>query len=114
MTSYSIRRYPHHFEYLFSPHHIIFLTLCAYKRAPILSNDAVHQSLLSLWSNSDEWIVGRYCIMPDHIHLFVKKRGATSEELKSWINRWKAVFSRLQKDLPKPIWQKDFWDTKIL
>ncbi|MES2309244.1 MAG: transposase [Verrucomicrobiota bacterium] len=113
MTLYSKRSYPHHFKYLFSAHHIIFLTLCTHQRKSVLANETIHQSLVSLWRDSNEWRVGRYCIMPDHIHLFVKKRGATSESLQSWVYRWKANFSRIQKDLPKPIWQKDFWDTKI-
>jgi REP element-mobilizing transposase RayT len=49
---------------------IIFLTVCAEKRKPILANDDAAGVILEAWRDADHWLVGRYIIVPDHIHLF--------------------------------------------
>ncbi|MES2308352.1 MAG: hypothetical protein V4507_05780 [Verrucomicrobiota bacterium] len=107
------RQYPHHFEHLNSPHSILFITVCTHNRKSLLANDSSWKCLVNLWSGSRNWVVGRYCILPDHLHLFVQPRGNSSEPLKFWIHYWKWAFSKNLKELEKPIWQSDFWDTKI-
>ncbi len=49
---------------------IIFLTVCRKARKPILVNASAHQLLREVWQTQPSWLVGRYVIMPDHIHLF--------------------------------------------
>src|SRR3954468_17508350 len=49
---------------------IVFVTVCAKNKKPILANAEVHQLLRTTWDAADSWLVGRYMIMPDHLHLF--------------------------------------------
>lgn len=49
---------------------IIFLTVCTRQRKPLLTNDGAAQLIIESWQAGSFWRVGRYVIMPDHIHLF--------------------------------------------
>jgi putative transposase len=49
---------------------IVFLTVCTKDRAAWLASDAAHAALLEAWREADAWWVGRYVLMPEHLHLF--------------------------------------------
>ncbi len=49
---------------------IVFVTACTRNRQPWLANAAVHALLRAVWTEADAWLVGRYALMPDHLHLF--------------------------------------------
>jgi REP element-mobilizing transposase RayT len=93
---------------------IIFLTVCTKSKKRILSNEAAHRILLEAWTAADSWLVGRYILMPDHIHLFCSPLMGTSVPLNKWVSFWK---SRSARNWPHrehaPIWQRHFWDTQL-
>ena len=93
---------------------IIFLTACTNKRKKILANEAVHQLIRYAWQNADHWIVGRYVIMPDHIHLFCSPAKYDHLSVKRWTAFWKSSASKIWPDpSEQPIWQIDAWDTQL-
>src|SRR5687767_670152 len=49
---------------------IIYVTFCTRHRDPWLANEEVHLVARQVWLSARAWYVGRYIIMPDHIHLF--------------------------------------------
>jgi hypothetical protein len=49
---------------------ILFVTICTKDKKPILANAAAHQVLRAAWIKADSCLVGRYVIMPDHLHFF--------------------------------------------
>src|SRR5919204_786229 len=49
---------------------IIFLTVCTRHRKPLLANDEATRLVIEAWQAANFWCIGRYVIMPDHIHLF--------------------------------------------
>jgi REP element-mobilizing transposase RayT len=49
---------------------IVYLTVCTKRCKPILANAAAHELLRASWREARSWLVGRYVVMPDHIHLF--------------------------------------------
>src|SRR5688572_17327867 len=49
---------------------IVFLTVCTEHRQRILNTRVMHNRLIAAWRASTHWLVGRYVVMPDHIHLF--------------------------------------------
>ncbi len=49
---------------------IVFLTVCTKGRKPILASSEAHALLIDAWRSAKMWQVGRYVIMPDHVHLF--------------------------------------------
>ena len=58
--------------------------------------------------------VGRYVIMPDHVHLFCAPAALHPKPLLQWVSFWK---SRSAQHWPrpndKPVWQRHFWDTQL-
>ena len=73
---------------------IVFVTLLAQARRPLFDNPEVHALLLSAWHAADTWRVGRYVLMPDHIHLFCAPAGDDYPPLTRWVQYWKSVASR--------------------
>jgi putative transposase len=63
---------------------IIFLTVCTNKRKKVLANETVHQLIRNAWQGADHWVVGRYVIMPDHIHLFCSPARYDHLSIKRW------------------------------
>ena len=93
---------------------IIFLTVCTHQRKRILANEAVHRILIDAWIMADHWIVGRYMIMPDHIHLFCSPARYDHFSVKVWLRFWKSKASKSWPDPNEhPIWQIDGWDTQL-
>ena len=93
---------------------IIFLTVCTAGRKPVLANVVATQLLRNAWTMDDEWTVGRYVIMPDHIHLFCAPAGLGACSLVKWISYWKFLVSKQwpqRTDLP--LWQRDHWDRQL-
>jgi REP element-mobilizing transposase RayT len=93
---------------------IVFLTVCTEKRKQILCNDKIHQLLAESWKKADAWLVGRYILMPDHLHLFCSPVGLEYPSLKKWVQYWKSISATAwpDADLGK-VWQRDFWDTQL-
>lgn len=94
---------------------LIFLTVAVNGRRPLLNRDAIHQLLRSLWSDARDWKVGRYVLMPDHVHLFCAPTSlAPQVSLSSWMAYWKRTSTRSWPfSGEKPIWQKDYWDRQL-
>jgi hypothetical protein len=73
---------------------IIFLTVCSKDRKPIFAfSDAAH-AIISAWREAKTWLVGRYVLMPDHIHLFCAPGVFGAEPLKEWVRYWKTIASK--------------------
>jgi putative transposase len=114
--SWPYRKIPAHPppRFLINKSILIFLTVCTEKRKTILCREQAHQVLLDSWIHSDAWLVGRYVVMPDHIHLFCSPSSWDYSSLGKWVQYWKALTA---KHWPwkneKPIWQKSFWDRQL-
>jgi REP element-mobilizing transposase RayT len=110
------RKHPPHFPAV--EHHnvsiIIFVTVCTKNRKQILATISGHDLLRTAWATRPSWLVGRYVIMPDHIHLFCAPAVLPAQPLAKWISFWKSQAAR-NWDSPKdlPLWQRHFWDTQL-
>jgi REP element-mobilizing transposase RayT len=92
---------------------LVFLTVCSDKRKRIFANGDASQVLLNAWQRAESWQVGRYVIMPDHIHLFCAPI-RESVPLRQWVSFWKSLASRRWPNpADHPVWQRDFWDTQL-
>ncbi len=111
---YYTRKSPTHLASL--PRHnqptIIFLTVSTKHRRPILANARVHAALRSAWENAIHWHVGRYMIMPDHIHLFCSPAILDAEPVSVWAGFWKRTVSRALPEL-HTLWHSGSWDTQL-
>jgi REP element-mobilizing transposase RayT len=114
---------PPRLHLLFPADPVFFVTACTQQRRTLLATDAVHEAFICFSHRAyDEHgiAVGRYVIMPDHIHLFVCgpdnfELGRWMGMLKQWLEKvaWRYIDSaspagrRLQK---RPFWQRRFFD----
>jgi putative transposase len=91
---------------------LIFLTFCTFERRKLLARAELHERFrdFCLLAKTQQNLVGRYVIMPDHIHLFVQLQAV--ERLSDWVKSLKNSLSKTLRLLEKPAphWQKDFFD----
>ena len=93
---------------------IVFVTVCTKARKPILTNAAAHETLLAAWYTAQSWLVGRYVIMPDHVHLFCASAEMIPQPLLQWVSYWKSDAARHWPHADEqPIWQRHFWDRQL-
>jgi putative transposase len=92
---------------------IIFLTVCTKDRRPVLDNAETHQIMQAAWGAANHWLVGRYVIMPDHIHLFCAPNAMRARPVGNWVRFWKAISSKASGAAEGTFWQTDFWDTQL-
>src|SRR5438105_3345352 len=89
-----------------------FLTFCTYRRRQLLARKIVHHTFVSFCdrAQSHNIAIGRYVIMPDHIHLFVC--GDLQFHLGKWIKSLKQALGKsISKDVKQDrIWQEGFFD----
>ena len=90
---------------------IVFITVCTRGRERWLASDENHELITDAWNSARAWLVGRYVILPDHIHLFVAP-GEIDLPLENWVVYWKTLFTRAHK-VPEHCWQPEFWDTRL-
>jgi len=92
---------------------MLHITVCVQDRRPLLAQPTTHDLLRRCWAAADRWLVGRYIIMPDHLHMFCSPADPGTS-LKTWMEFWRASFTRQWTHAAdKPIWQKEFWDTQL-
>lgn len=90
---------------------IILLTVCTQHRERWLTSDDTHLVLREVWQASTAWLVGRYVIMQDHIHLFAGP-GDQQVSLEGWVRYWKSLFTKRHGNRNHR-WQVDHWDKRI-
>jgi len=96
-------------------HPIYFLTVATFQRRPILDCSSAAEILRAEWSNAltrHGWSVGRYVIMPDHIHFFARpsdKAKPLSDFLRLW-KEWTSKRLIRECDFNNPVWQAEFFD----
>src|SRR6476620_4063273 len=93
---------------------IIYVTVVTKERKTILANHAAHAALVDAWTTACKWVVGRYVVMPDHVHLFCAPGLQVIEPLMNWVAFWKSNSARTwPRPEDAPIWQRHFWDIQL-
>jgi putative transposase len=108
---FSNKRPAHGVKFVEGQPTVIFDTICTKNRSPWLATPEVHSLLIETWSKANLWLVGRYVIMPDHIHLFAWET-EDSIPYENWVKYWKSQFTKMHKQ-PAHQWQADHWDTRM-
>jgi putative transposase len=87
---------------------IIFLTVCTAEGKGILADEQAVGVILDAWQAADHWSVGRYIILPDHLHLFCAPARQHVLPVQSWVAFWKSRASNWwPRPQEQPIWQTD-------
>ena len=91
---------------------LYFVTFNTWNRYPLLANDAVHKFFCNYAHKNQPrgFVVGRYVIMPDHIHLFV--RIGVEQKLNQYIRLMKQVLTKQIRlvAVADHVWQPGFFD----
>jgi REP-associated tyrosine transposase len=91
---------------------LYFVTFNTHKRRKLLANSRVQNAFIDFAREGEARgiAVGRYVIMPDHVHFFV--RGNLDFALRQWVRVLKRVLSKALSSAP-PHWQEGFFDHLI-
>jgi len=88
-------RRPLRLQGIFATDPLYFVTFCTHERQRFLAKDGVHTAFVLFAKRAEETFnvaVGRYVIMPDHVHLFV--RGDFDFRLGPWIGALKQALAK--------------------
>ena len=109
------RRHPAHLPPIEASNRpiIIFVSACTAKRRKILASQGAHEALLKAWSIATKWIVGRYVVMPDHLHFFCAPNEHEAPPLEHWIRYWKSIATRNLGEPGGTVWQRNHWDRQL-
>ena len=92
---------------------VYFVTICTIDRKMILNRPTIHSAFVHFCTTAIEHgiYVGRYVLMPDHIHLFVTSTGE-GLDLSTWVKSLKNTLSKTWRGeaVAAPHWQKGFFD----
>ena len=94
---------------------VVFVTTVTHERRTVLACQTALRALVTTWTRSpiiDGWYVGKFIIMPDHVHLFARP-ALDAKPLSAWMQTWKSITSRqlaAALSVDPPIWQKDYFD----
>jgi putative transposase len=106
-----LRRLPE----VWTKHPVYFLTVCVAERRNVLADPLAVGILLSAWRSAPKihgWIVGRYVVMPDHVHFFAAptpEAKSLSDFMRDW-KKWTARQISDQRFAAVPVWQTEFFD----
>jgi REP-associated tyrosine transposase len=105
---------------------IYFVATCTNSRHRLLAVEPVHAIIREVWANAEKlygWYVGRYVVMPDHVHFFcspglrpglqgrpeLQKETSLSLFIGKW-KEWTAKYAHRRLKLPSSLWQAEFFD----
>ena len=116
---------------------LLYVTIVTANRMHDLACTAVAECILDAWAAATDWLVGRYVIMPDHIHFFCAPVSYPPPDFHRWMKRWKSLATLAIRRLggsqlaatemcgtsagaincvpPRnpPLWQRDCWDRQL-
>ena len=91
---------------------IVFVTVCTKDRRRWLATPEIHNALQRVWRDeATAWLVGRYVVMPDHLHFFAGLAQETCE-LETWMRFWKRRFVQVLRLSPGSF-QSGHWPTRM-
>ena len=94
---------------------IYFVTSCTRNRRAYLACETAAAVLQDEWQNAQRrhgWLIGRYVVMPEHVHFFCAPE-YDAKPLSKFMGFWKEWTSkRIEKALrlTDRLWQEEFFD----
>ena len=92
---------------------IIFVTLCTARRQKILATPRAHEAIVNAWVFASTWLVGRYVILPDHVHFFCAPNSREAPSLEVWMRYWKSIATRNLGEPGGSLWQRHHWNRQL-
>ena len=113
MDNQIIKHIPHRLDSVFYNYPLYFVTFNTWQRAEILANEAVFNAFVAYGEKnvSGGRAIGRFVIMPDHVHLFV--RIGQNNKLSDFIRMLRQKITKVLHDdigYDGTVWQPGFFD----
>jgi len=94
---------------------LFLVAVCARHGSPMLADPRIHEILVCCWCDALAvygWAVGRYVVMPDHVHFFAAPSTDNAKDISDFVGGWKNWTQRqIRKSaLPWFAWQHEFFD----
>lgn len=96
---------------------VYFITVCVAGRRPLIANDDAFTILSSEFAAARHrygWAVGRFVVMPDHVHFFCAcddtEKSKTLSGFIGGFKQWTAKALLQRWGLPAPLWQRESFD----
>jgi putative transposase len=112
----SEKRHLYRLPFIWQKQPIYFVTTCVAGRRLLLAKPDTHAILLDEWAGLRKrhgWTVGRYVVMPDHVHFFMAPVRMEDTPLNRVVGKWKEwTAKRILKACggTAPLWQPEFFD----
>ncbi len=101
-------------DWVFADRPVYFVTACVEGRRPALANKLVFDAFQEFCFEGLErgFFVGRFVLMPDHLHLFIVVPHEVPHALSIWMKGLKRSLTRVLDEMgvSSPHWQKGFFD----
>ena len=101
-------------DWVFADRPLYFVTACIEGRRAVLANQCVFDAFQEFCSLGLERgvFVGRFVVMPDHLHLFIAVPREVPRALSIWMKGLKRSLTRVLDEMgvSSPHWQKGFFD----
>ena len=113
MSGQRIKHIPRRLDRVFYSHPLYFVTFNTWKHAKILANEAVFNAFVAYGEKNvlGGRAIGRFVIMPDHVHLFV--RIGQNNKLSNFIRMLRQKLTKVLRDdigYDGIVWQPGFFD----
>ena len=119
-TTVGVHKHLRRLERVWIDFPIYYVTTCVDNRKAVLARNEAAQILAGEWRAAHRrhgWAVGRYVIMPDHVHFFCRGE-IGAKTLSEFVGNWKSWTSRRIHALEWPrstpsattLWQREFFD----
>ena len=96
---------------------IYFVTTCVLGRRALLANETAAKILREQFAEAPRrygWRVGRYVIMPDHVHFFCApgdlRQAASLSTFVGGVKMWSSCSILAATGHSSPLWQREFFD----
>jgi len=93
---------------------LYYITCCVLDRRPVLANPVSAEILAAAWREADVvhgWQIGRYVVMPDHVHFFASSLAERAKPLSKFMESWKRWTRRKMAERGIAFrWQAEFFD----
>ncbi len=94
---------------------VFFVTVCTGRRRRFLDRPQAAAIIVSAFQDAPRihgWVIGRYVVMPDHVHFFALPR-PDGKSLSDFVRDWKkwTAHRLIGEELASPpVWQPEFFD----
>jgi putative transposase len=105
-----IKNRPRRFDLFYIQEPIFYITCCTRDRRPIRELGAAHDAFSRYGEHATQHnvAIGRYVLMPDHLHLFA--RGDANFLLSRWMGGLKRAIAVTLGCRSRELWQPGFFD----